>query len=332
ILTPDGRAVMVDFGIARASTHHSETPRREHAANSSGRAAASGDTQPLGTAGYAAPEQYEHGWGADPRSDIFALGVLLHEMVTGHAPPPFPFGFARARALNPALPDRLEEVIERALRFYPEERFQSAAQMYQALRLVAQEISLLQFETEEMIVPLGMGVAQAAVPPVARRPRAQTLHLRRALLASAGAAGVMVTLTLALLFFGLGGGKANNMARTALNPPMAAAPAPTDTPTPTPIKRRKLNPTPTPRPAPSPAPTHTPTPVPTNTPTPSPSPTSTPTPSPSPTPSPAPSPTPTPSPAPSSTPTPSSAPSPAPTPALSPTPILTPTPPDLFEG
>ncbi|HEY7355706.1 MAG TPA: serine/threonine-protein kinase [Ktedonobacterales bacterium] len=333
ILTPDSRAVMVDFGIARASTHRSETPRREHAPGGS---AASSDTQPLGTAGYAAPEQYEHGWGADPRSDIFALGVLLHEMVTGHAPPPFPFGFARARALNPALPDRLEEVIERALRFYPEERFQSAAQMYQALRLVAQEISLLQFETEEIVVPLGMRISQDAVAPAARRPRAQTLHLRRALLASAGAAGVMVTLTLALLFFGLGGGKVNNMARTALNPPMAAAPAPTDTPTPTPIKRRKLNPTPPPtsRPAPSPVPTHTPTPAPspTSTPTPSPTPTPTGTLTPTPTPSPAPSPTPMPSPAPSSTPTPSSAPSPAPTPALSPTPILTPTPPDQFEG
>src|SRR5579859_1207038 len=78
ILTPDGRAVMVDFGIARPSASRSETPPWQRGLGGASPGDTSSDTQPLGTAGYAAPEQYERGWRADQRSDIFALGVLLH--------------------------------------------------------------------------------------------------------------------------------------------------------------------------------------------------------------------------------------------------------------
>lgn len=302
ILTPDGRAVMVDFGIARASTSHNEPPPWERAPGGSDLLEIGNDTQPLGTAGYAAPEQYERGWHADPRSDIFALGVLLHEMVTGHAPPPFPFGFLPVRDVNPTLPAKLEEVIERALRFNAAERFQTAGQMYQALRLIAQELAFQHFQTQEMIIPEGIEAAQTSSAPLARRPRAQIIHLRRALLTSAGAAAAMVALTLGLLFFGLSGNA--NMAQNALNHPLAAAPAPTDTPTPTPIRRPKTYPTPTPSPTPSPAPSPTVTPTPAPTDTPTPEPTNTPTPAPSPSPTPAPSPSPSPSPAPSPSPTP----------------------------
>src|SRR5262249_47173901 len=203
ILTPDGRAVMVDFGIARASTRCSETPSWEVGLDSSDVLDGS-DAQPLGTAGYAAPEQYERGWHADPRSDIFALGVLLHEMVTGHAPPPFPFGFPSVRSLNPALPSMLEDLIERALRFDPEERFQSAMEMYRALRLLAQEVAFQEGETEEPELPQVMEPRQVVMAPAIRRSPIQVLHLRRALLASAGAAGAMMALVLSLLFFGLG--------------------------------------------------------------------------------------------------------------------------------
>jgi serine/threonine protein kinase len=307
ILTPDGRAVMVDFGIARASTIRGALPAWEHGPHD--RDDASSDTQPLGTPGYAAPEQYEHGWRADPRSDIFALGVLLYEMVTGHAPPPFPFGFQPVRALNPALPSRLEDIIERALRFHPEERFQSAAQMYQALRLVAQEEAFQQFQTEEMEIPLELETVPAQRAPAARR-RGQMMPLRRVLLASAGASAAMVALTLGLLFFSLGNNA--HMAQNALNHPFSAAPAPTDTPTPAPTQRPRAHPTPTPSPSPQPSPTSTGSPTPSPTTTPTPGPTETPTPAPTDTPTPTPSPAPSPSPSPE--PSPSPAPSPSPTP------------------
>ncbi len=321
ILTPDGRAVMVDFGIARASTTRPDLPLGAYGSASVWNEH-NNDTQPLGTPGYAAPEQYEHGWRADPRSDIFALGVLLYEMVTGHAPPPFPFGFQPVRALNPTLPAPLEDLIERALRFHPEERFQSAAQMYQALCLIAQEVAFQQSQTEEMVVPLGWNVPQAIIPAPARRRQAQMVPLRRVLLASAAASGAMVAITLSLLFFSLGGSA--NIARNALNHPLSAAPAPTDTPTPRATPRPKAHPrpapTPNPAPLPVPVPTGTPTPAPTGTPAPEPTGTPTPTPSPTGTPTPMPSPTGTP------TPTPSPAPSPSPTPTPTPAPSSTPTP------
>ncbi len=154
ILTPDGRAVMVDFGIARHSASAGDTPPWQRGLGGLGPGDPTSDTQPLGTPGYAAPEQYEHGQQADPRSDIFALGVLLHEMVTGSVPPPFPFGFRPVREYAPNIPLALEEVIDRALHFHPEERFQSAAEMLQALRLVKERQALLAQDTAEIVIPV----------------------------------------------------------------------------------------------------------------------------------------------------------------------------------
>ncbi len=331
ILTPDGRAVMVDFGIARPSASRSDTPPWQRGLGGTGPGDASSDTQPLGTAGYAAPEQYEHGWRADPRSDIFALGVLLHEMVTGHAPPPFPFGFQAVRALNPALPEQLEEIIERALRFHPEERFQSASQMYQALRLVAQEMALREFETQEMLIPAAAFADALIVPAPGARPPAQRRHIRQTLLGCAGAAGVMAAIAFGLLLFGLSSGS-QTLTPATLGHPLSAAPTPTNTNTPQPTD------TPTPWPTSQPAPAHppiatatpTPTAQPTEPPPPSPTPTGTPTPSPSPTGTPGVTPTPkstnTPTPRPANTPTPAPTSPSTPGPTNTPNAGLTPTP------
>ena len=348
ILTPDGRAVMVDFGVARPASSLNETPAWMWGLESRG-ADSSSDTHPLGTPGYAAPEQYERGWRADPRSDIFALGVLLYEMVTGHAPPPFPFGFQPVRRLNPVLPGVLEALIERALCFNPDERFQSARAMAQALRLVTQSVAFQSAETQEMALPPGMlaapaeqrqlllvpgrrgrSVGQRPGAPTARRglngPRAMipapaarshlhAAHLRHMLLTSAGAAGVMAAIAVGLLLYGLTSGN-HSIAQTALNHPLAAAPTPTDTatmlPTETATTRPPTRSSPVSNRAPTPTatPNHPPTPTPTETPTPEPS--VTPTETPSPTPTRTATPTGTPSPAPSGTSTPGPGPSPAP--------------------
>ena len=95
-------------------------------------------TQPgalLGTVGYMAPEQVR-GASADKRSDIFSLGVILHEMISGIAP--F-HGDSAVETLHailkddpPMLPDRegvsieLERVIRHCLEKSPDARFQSA--------------------------------------------------------------------------------------------------------------------------------------------------------------------------------------------------------------
>ncbi len=73
LVTPDGRVVLVDFGISkrRAEPRESDVPL--------------GEREALGAPAYLAPEQIEHGL-ADERSDIWALGCILFEMIAG-APP-----------------------------------------------------------------------------------------------------------------------------------------------------------------------------------------------------------------------------------------------------
>jgi len=130
ILCPDGRAVLIDFGLA----HHARYPdllAEEH------RMAA-------GSAPYISPEQV-FGDRSDPRSDLFALGVVLYELCTGE----LPFGVPATRAglrdrmwldpvppiaRNAAVPPWLQEVILRCLEPQPADRYQSAAHIAFDLR------------------------------------------------------------------------------------------------------------------------------------------------------------------------------------------------------
>jgi serine/threonine-protein kinase len=118
----DGRLVLMDFGIAKVSSGTGLTVE--------------GST--IGTPEYMAPEQAE-GETVDPRSDLYACGVVLYEMVTGRVPFQGRSAFQVLRLqvegevapptqTGAACPPRLEQVILRALSKRPEERYQSAAQ------------------------------------------------------------------------------------------------------------------------------------------------------------------------------------------------------------
>ncbi len=123
MLTADGTAKVTDFGIARVET-------------------ASPLTQPaavVGTAQYIAPEQAE-GRTVDGRSDIYSLGCVLYEMLTGQVPftGPTPVAIAYRhvqdqvvppRLLNPTIPPELEAVVLTAMAKAPEDRYQTAAQL-----------------------------------------------------------------------------------------------------------------------------------------------------------------------------------------------------------
>ncbi len=97
MLGPNGRVVLVDFGIARLF-----------------KAARKGTM--IGTLGFAPPEQYQGL--VDPRSDIYSLGATLHYVLTGRDPEKFPpFSFPPVRELRPAVSSNLAGAIDAALAY-----------------------------------------------------------------------------------------------------------------------------------------------------------------------------------------------------------------------
>lgn len=127
---PDGTAVLVDFGLS----HHDRLPDLLDEEF----------TLPIGTGPYMSPEQVQHVRN-DPRSDLFALGVMLYHFTTGERPfgaPESVRGLRRRlyvdpvppRSLRKDCPPWLQEVILRCLEVRPERRFQSAAQLALALQ------------------------------------------------------------------------------------------------------------------------------------------------------------------------------------------------------
>lgn len=112
MLKPDGNVMLIDFGAAR------EYKPRDY-----------GDTIALGTRGYAAPEQYESDAQSDARTDIYSLGVMMFQLVTGKSP----HQLQLVRNLNAHLSSGLEEIITRCTQLKKEDRYQSCAELLYAL-------------------------------------------------------------------------------------------------------------------------------------------------------------------------------------------------------
>ncbi len=115
ILTPNGRIVLVDFGIAKMFV-----PDEEHTS--------------VGTNGYAPPEQYKRQ--AEPRSDIYAMGATMHHLLTRSDPrkePPFTFADRMPRSLNPSISAEMEAVIMKCVQMKLEDRYQTAEELAMAI-------------------------------------------------------------------------------------------------------------------------------------------------------------------------------------------------------
>ncbi len=128
LLDGEGNCYLSDFGVARTTTGVTQ-------ATSTGNV--------LGTVDYVAPELFEPNHRADAYSDLYSLGVLLYEMVTGqlpfsaenqialvamhvNTPPPSP------RAIVPTIPSQVERVMLKALEKKPEQRYSSAGALARA--------------------------------------------------------------------------------------------------------------------------------------------------------------------------------------------------------
>ncbi|MCB0209684.1 MAG: serine/threonine protein kinase [Anaerolineae bacterium] len=128
MIDENGQVLLTDFGIARLldGTQYTATGAL------------------VGTPAYMSPEQGQ-GAKVDGRSDIYTLGVILYELVTGKVPfeAPTPVGVLMQhlrqplpppRTLNTRLPQPVEDVIIKAMQKSPDDRYQSAGALAQALR------------------------------------------------------------------------------------------------------------------------------------------------------------------------------------------------------
>lgn len=135
LLAEDGRIKIGDFGLARATTANT----------------ASG-AMLLGTIAYLAPELVTRG-SADARSDIYALGIMLYEMLTGEQPykgeQPMQIAYQHATdsvprpsAKNPGVPEQLDELVLWATERSPDARPLDADEMLRRLREIEAELGI----------------------------------------------------------------------------------------------------------------------------------------------------------------------------------------------
>ena len=114
MLKPNGRLCIIDFGIA---VEYGEMNKA--------------DTSVLGTKGYAPPEQYRGR--TDQRSDIYALGMTMHQLLTG-ADPGKSGEYIPVRELNGSVSEGMGAIIDRCTKADPDERYQSCDELMEVLK------------------------------------------------------------------------------------------------------------------------------------------------------------------------------------------------------
>ncbi len=211
LLAEDGRIKIGDFGLARATTANTAT-----------------GAQLLGTIAYLAPELVTRGT-ADARSDIYALGIMLYEMLTGEQPykgeQPMQIAFQHATdsvprpsVKNPGVPEPLDELVLWATEKDPDDRPVDAREMLERLREIERDLAITPVVTRT--APIGAlrdegipsGELTAVIPTTGAVPtRAveevdNATRLRRAMKRrqTKGAWIVAVVVLLAALAAGLG--------------------------------------------------------------------------------------------------------------------------------
>ena len=248
IIRPDGRAVLVDFGLVKL--WDPRDPRTRTVVHA------------MGTPEYAPPEQYDLAGHTDPRSDLYSLGATLYHALTGQLPATAtirmsdPDRFRPPRMLMPRITPRTEQVILKAMELNRSHRWSSAAEMARALG-----------------VPISVGFPTPPSPPPTRRPPAPTPQpgpravqpVPTWVWVMGGVAVFMLVIALlgmSRLRVNRGGGS-----RGGSPTPSIAAILPGGSMTPSPTLTRTLTVTSTPTRTPTPTSTPTRTPTPTSTPT-----------------------------------------------------------------
>jgi serine/threonine-protein kinase len=194
MVTPEGQVKLIDFGVARLFDPGKRT-----------------DTLKMGTAGYAPPEQYAGQGQTTPRSDLYALGVTLHELLTGDDPTAHPFTFTPPHQLNRAVSPALSAAVMRAVQLDPAARYPSARAFRDALEKSTHR--RLRLPSVQRAGRTGTAVMPGAVAVPAPRPTTPlriaarvgrglltlTLNILLALIVTAVVVGLVGTLLLSLV-------------------------------------------------------------------------------------------------------------------------------------
>jgi serine/threonine-protein kinase len=199
LITPTGTVKVTDFGIARAGTSENLTQ--------------TGSV--MGTATYFSPEQAQ-GLAVDGRSDVYSLGVVLYEMVTGLAPftgdSPVAVAYKHVQeepvppsARNPAIPIAFEQIVLGALAKDPTHRYQSADELRADLMRFRRGRPLANTPVTAMIAATPGAAVAAADPTMATPIVASTTRPGPPGRSRAGRilSGILVFLVLALVVGGI---------------------------------------------------------------------------------------------------------------------------------
>ena len=178
MIDEDGRAILMDFGLARQEQD----------------APLTADHTVLGTPNYMSPEQAK-GEPIDARADIYSLGIVLYEMLTGA--PPFKgkssFEILRQHiessvpppsAVQPGVPEAFDLVVARAAAKSPADRYQDVRQMAAHLAQVHPSATLLRLAGEP-----GAGTEPTVLLPRQGKTFASTVQLARPARSAAAASG-----------------------------------------------------------------------------------------------------------------------------------------------
>ncbi len=175
LIDKEGNVKMADFGLAKLT---GAQPVRDSDEEDS-ELEENADEVSMGTPGYAAPEQFGSDSKVDSRADIYSLGVVMYQMLTGGMPVG---AFPMPSEVNPHVDIRVDEVVMRAMQQDPNERFQTISEISERLTLIRATENDVPVETkpevDPAITPSGKRLITGAVQTISKPKRVSATSSR----------------------------------------------------------------------------------------------------------------------------------------------------------